>query len=230
MLRWLRIGVLTLSSLTAAAVWTTGVEGQAGAARGEWRTYGGDLGHTRYAPLDEITAANFSTLEVAWRFKTDNLGPRPEFNLQSTPLMVGSRLYSTGGTRRAVVSLDAGTGELLWVHSEDEGARGAAAPRQLSGRGLAYWADGKEERILYVTPGYRLVALDARTGQPVPNFGRDGIVDLKQDFDQQIDLTSAPVGLHATPTIARDVVIVGAAFETGANPRSKTNVKGYIRG
>ena len=97
--------------------------------------------------------------------------------------MVGGRLYSTGGTRRAVVALDAATGELLWVHSEDEGARGAAAPRQLSGRGLAYWSDGKEERILYVTPGYRLVALDAKTGNPVAGFGRNGIVDLKADFD-----------------------------------------------
>ena len=76
--------------------------------------------------------------------------------------MVNGRLYSTAGTRRAVVALDAATGELLWVHSEHEGARGAAAPRQLSGRGLAYWTDGKEERILYVTPGYRLVALDAQ--------------------------------------------------------------------
>ena len=164
------------------------MQGQAGAPKGEWRTYGGDLGHTRYAPLDQITAGNFSKLEVAWRFKTDNLGPRLEFNLQSTPLVVGSRLYSTGGTRRAVVSLDAATGELLWVHSEDEGARGAAAPRQLSGRGLAYWTDGKEERILYVTQGYRLVALDARTGNRVPSFGSDGILDLKADLDRSIDL------------------------------------------
>jgi glucose dehydrogenase len=197
---------------------------------GQWRTYGGDLANTRYSPLEEITAENFSTLEVAWRFKTDSLGPRPEFKLESTPLMVNGRLYSTGGTRRAVVALDAATGELLWMHSQQEGARGQAAPRQLSGRGLAYWTDGKEERILYVTPGYRLVALDARTGHLVAGFGQDGIVDLKRDFDQELDLTSAPVGLHATPLVASDVVIVGAAFETGANPKTKTNVKGHIRG
>ena len=167
---------------------------------------------------------------MAWRFKTDNLGPRPEFNLQSTPLMVRGRLYSTGGTRRAVVALDAATGELLWVHSEDEGARAAASPRQLSGRGLAYWSDGKEERILYVTTGYRLVALDARTGNPIPGFGRNGVVDLKADLDPGLDLTTAPIGLHATPTIAGNVVIVGAAFETGANPKSRRNVKGAVRG
>jgi quinoprotein glucose dehydrogenase len=213
-----------------AALLTAGPLGQSGAPRGEWPTYGGDLGHTRYAALDQISAANFNDLEVAWRFKTDNLGPRPEFNLQSTPLMVRGRLYSTGGTRRAVVALDAGTGELLWVHSEDDGARGAASPRQLSGRGLAYWSDGKEERILYVTPGYRLIALDARTGNPIAGFGRGGAIDLKADLDPAMDLTSAPIGLHATPIVAGNVVIVGAAFETGANPKSRRNIKGAVRG
>ena len=211
-------------------VLTASPHGQSGAARGEWSTYGGDLGNTRYAPLDQISAANFNNLEIAWRFKTDNLGPRPEFNLQSTPLVVRGRLYSTGGTRRAVVALDAATGELLWVHSEDEGTRGAAAPRQLSGRGLAYWSDGKEERILYVTPGYRLIALDAKTGNPVTTFGRSGVIDLKADLDPGLDLTNAPIGLHATPVVAGNVVIVGAAFETGANPKSRRNVKGAVRG
>jgi len=228
MSRRLRIGSLIIA--VAVACWTTAsVHGQTGALKGEWRTYGGDLGHTRYAPLDQINAGNFSKLEVAWRFKTDNLGPRLEFNLQSTPLVVGNRLYSTGGTRRAVVSLDAATGELLWVHSEDEGARGAAGPRQLSGRGLSYWTDGKEERILYVTQGYRLVALDAKTGNRVPSFASNGILDLKADLDRSIDLTTGSVGLHATPVVAGDIVLVGAAFETGANPKSKSNIKGAVR-
>jgi quinoprotein glucose dehydrogenase len=70
---------------------------QTGAKNGEWRTYGGDLGNTHYSALDQINAANFSKLEVAWRFKTENLGPRPETNLQSTTLMVNGVLYSTGG-------------------------------------------------------------------------------------------------------------------------------------
>src|SRR5437870_5379801 len=137
---------------------------QTGAKDGEWRTYGADLGHTRYSPLAQINAANFNRLEVAWRFKADALGPRPEYQFEATPLMVRGKIYSTAGTRRAVVSLDAATGELLWMHSENEGQRAEVAPRQLSGRGLAYWTDGKQERILYVTPGYRLVALDAKTG------------------------------------------------------------------
>jgi quinoprotein glucose dehydrogenase len=216
--------VIALSSLSVV------VAGQAGTKNGEWPTYGGDLGNTRYAPLDQITAANFNSLEVAWRFKTDNLGPRPEFQFESTPLMAKGVLYSTAGTRRAVIALDAATGEQLWMHSENEGARGAAAPRQLSGRGLAYWSDGKEERILYVTPGYQLVALDAKTGNRIPGFGVNGIVDLKQNNDQTIDPLSGEIGLHATPVVARNVVIVGAAHRSGGVPTGKTNVKGYIRG
>jgi quinoprotein glucose dehydrogenase len=217
--------LVIVAALVVAPIVLLGQE----ATNSEWPTYGGDLANSRYAPLDQINAGNFKTLQVAWRFKTDNLGPRPEYKFESTPLMVNGRVFSTAGTRRAVVALDAETGEMLWMHSEHEGARGQAAPRQLSGRGVAYWSDGKQERILYVTPGYRLVALDARTGQVVPGFGSNGIVDLKKDFDQQIDPEKAPVGLHATPLVAKDVVIVGAAFDTGANPSSKTNVKGYIR-
>ena len=119
--------------------------------------------------------------------------PRPAPRIQPrVDAADGQRPCSTrpAGTRRAVVALDAATGELLWMHSEREGARGAAAPRQLSGRGLAYWTDGTEERILYVTPGYRLVALDAKTGNRVPGFGSNGIVDLKHDFDQELDLVT----------------------------------------
>src|ERR1700716_3040786 len=111
-------------------------------ANTEWRSYAGDLRNHHYSPLAQITAANFNTLEVAWRFKTDSLGPRPEFKLEGTPLMVNGVLYTTAGTRRSVVALDAATGELLWAHSEREGARAAASPRQLSGRGVAYWSDG----------------------------------------------------------------------------------------
>src|SRR6202020_1969061 len=166
--------------LAVGVLWSTlHLSAQSGAKNGEWRTYGGDLGNTHYSPLDQITGANFSKLQVAWRFKTDNLGPRPEFNFEGTPLMANGVIYSTAGTRRAVVALDAATGELLWVHGEREGARGTAAARQLSGRGLAYWTDGREERILYVTPGYRLVALDGKTGNPVTGFGNAGLVDLK---------------------------------------------------
>src|ERR687897_368791 len=154
----LRSFTFVLLSAAAVLVWTDGrVAGQAGPKVEEWGTYGGDLASRRYKPFEQINRDNFKDLEVAWRFKTDALGPRPEFNFQSTPLMVGGVLYSTAGTRRAVVALDAATGEMVWMSREDEGKRGEAAPRQLSGRGLAYWSDGTSARIVYVTPGYRMV-------------------------------------------------------------------------
>lgn len=199
------------------------------AADVEWPTYTADLAGSRYRPLDQINASNFNQLEVAWRFKTDNIGNRPEFKLEGTPLEVGGVVYATAGSRRGVVALDAVTGELMWIHSEREGARGAASPRQLSGRGLAYWAKGDDKRILYVTPGYRLVALDARTGQPIKDFGDNGSVDLKKQFDQEIDPTSGEAGLHAAPTVAGDTVIIGTAFREGFTPAKKANTKGYVR-
>jgi quinoprotein glucose dehydrogenase len=220
----------TLRYLSLLLLTILPVGAQMGAKNGEWTTYGADLGNTHYSPLDQINAGNFNKLQVAWRLKTDNFGPRPETNLQSTPLMVKGVLYTTAGTRRAVVAVNAATGEFLWSHSEDEGARGTNAPRQLSGRGLAYWTDGREERILYVTPGYRLIALNAKTGLPVPAFGRSGVVDLKLDDDQVIDLETGEVGLHATPVVAGDVVIVGAAHRASGAPKVKHNVNGYVRG
>ena len=224
--RWMGCAALTAFLLVAS--FPAGA--QTGTKNGEWQTYGGDLASTRYAPLDQINSGNFSKLQIAWRFKTDSLGPRPEFQFESTPLMIHGVLYTTGGSRRAVVALDAATGEMLWMHSENEGARGANAPRQLSGHGLAYWTDGKDERILYVTPGYRLIALDAHTGIRVPGFGKDGVVDLKLDDDQDIDLVTGEVGLHSTPVVAKNVVIVGAAHLTGGVPHVKKNVRGYVRG
>ena len=198
----------------------------------EWPTYAADLAGSKYRPLDQINASNFNKLEIAWRFKTDSLGNRPEYKLEGTPLMINGVLYATAGSRRAAIALDAATGELLWTHGEHEGARGAAAPRQLSGRGLAYWSDGKDERILYVTPGYRLIALDAKTGAVIPGFGKSGAVDLKLEDDQTIlpDLTTGEIGWQSAPTVAKDTVIIGAAFREGMTPKSMRNNKGYVRG
>jgi quinoprotein glucose dehydrogenase len=237
--RW----ALGVGSLVLVVLWATmPTHGQAGgtqpAARPagggqtwEWKSYGADLRSTRYAPLDQVNASNFGKLEVAWRFKSDSLGPRPEFNYEGTPLMVGGVVYATAGTRRAVVALDAKTGEQLWMHSINEGKRGESAPRQLSGRGLAYWSDGRgDDRVVYVTPGYQMVALNAKTGARVASFGKDGIVDLKLEDDQQMDLVTGEIGLHATPIIAKDVIVVGAAHLPGGQPKSKTNQKGYVRG
>src|SRR6202162_2661919 len=195
--------------LTASVTWA-----QSGSGNGQWASYGGNLRNFRYSPLDQINAQNFNKLEIAWRFKTDNLGNRPEFKLEGTPLMINGVVYATAGSRRAVVALDAANGELLWVHGEHEGARGAAAPRQLSGRGVSYWSDGALERILYVTPGYRLICLDAKTGALVPDFGNNGAVDMKRfavyGTGPPIDLVNGEIGLHATPAVTKSgVVLVG---------------------
>ncbi len=208
------------------------IEAQSGITSNEWATYGADLANTRYKPFDQIDATNFNKLEVAWTFKTDNLGPRPERNLEGTPLMVGGVIYTTGGTRRAVIALDAATGELIWMHSLNEGERGELSPRRISGRGLAYWRAGGEARILYVTIGYQLVSLDAKTGIPDTNFGKNGIVDLKVGVEigtgQQIDLVKGDAGLNATPLVAKDMVLVGSSFR-GNIPKSHNNSKGLVR-
>src|SRR5437867_7758571 len=172
---------------------------------GDWPYYTADVKGTKYSPLDQIKASNFKDLEVAWRFKTDNLGTRPEYKLEGTPLMVKGILYATGGTRRAVFALRAETGELLWTHSEFEGQRAVNAPRQLSGRGLSYWTDGRnDERILYATPGYKLVELDAKTGMRIGGFGKDGIVHLKAGgvpgTGQPSALENGESGPQSTPT------------------------------
>jgi len=213
---------------------TAFAQGLSGTSNGEWPSYAGDLNNYRYSPLDQIGAANFSKLEVAWRFKTDSLGTRPEFKLEGTPLMVNGVLYATGGTRRSVFALDAATGEMLWVHGEHEGPRGAAAARQLSGRGLSFWTDGKgDDRILYVTPGYRLVCLNAKTGQLIASFGSSGLVDMKAfavyGTGKPIDLVEGEIGLHSTPVVTRSgVVIVGSSFREGNAPKTHNNTKGLV--
>jgi len=236
--------VPALVLLVVGLVWISmGVSGQSGnkngksgpsTKNGEWPHYTGDLAGTRYSPLDQINADNFNKLEVAWRFKTDNLGTRPEYKLEGTPLMVNGIIYATAGTRRSVVALKADTGEMVWVHAEFEGQRAINSPRQLSGRGLSYWTDGKgDDRILYVTTGYRLIALDAKTGNLIPSFGKGGKVDLKVGVvygdGKQIDLEKGDAGLHSTPIVAGDVVIVGMAMKEGMTVVSHNNVKGQVR-
>jgi quinoprotein glucose dehydrogenase len=227
---------VVLESLVISSwlIWTPlGLLAQSGVGLVEWRSYAGDLRNYHYSPLDQINASNFNKLEIAWRFKTDSLGNRPEYKLEATPLMVNGTVFTTAGSRRAAIALDAATGELLWAHGEHEGARGAAAPRQLSGRGLAYWSDAKEQRILYVTPGYRLICLDAKTGEVIRSFGNNGAVDMKRfavyGTGQPIDLINGEIGLHATPAVTRSgVVLVGSAFREGGTPKTHNNTKGMV--
>src|SRR3954469_25887887 len=209
--------------------------GQPSTKNGEWPMYTADLSGSKYSPLDQIGASNFSKLEVAWRFKTDNLGPRPENKLEGTPIMVKGTVYATAGTRRTVVALNGATGEMKWMYGLDEGERATRwAPRQLSGRGLSYWTDGRgDERIFYVTTGYRLVSLNAKTGVPIQSFGTSGVLDLKVGVvigkDKQLDLEKGEIGLHSTPTVVNDTVIVGSSMFEGLGYRYSTNSKGLVR-
>ncbi|MFD1105325.1 PQQ-binding-like beta-propeller repeat protein [Sphingobium olei] len=230
-----RRGLLGGTVAAAAAIGTHPIRRAAaqelpGGPDTEWRHYAADQANTRYSPLDQINGENFGDLQVAWSFKTDILGARKEYQFEPTPLLIKGRLFLTAGSRRDCVAVDAATGELLWMYRKDEGQRALNSPRQLSGHGCSYWTDGKQERILFVTIGYQLVSLDAATGLPDTAFGVNGVVDLKQDFDQDIDLETADVGLHATPLVARDTVVVGAAHTAGDVPAVRKNVKGYVRG
>jgi glucose dehydrogenase len=225
---------IALASIAPRLSGQGGTSAQPSTRNGEWPMYTADLRGSKYSPLDQINAANFNKLEVAWRFKTDSLGPRPEYKLEGTPIMVKGVLYTTAGTRRSVVALDAKTGELMWAYSLREGNRAAIAPRQLSGRGLSYWTDGRgDDRVLFVTTGYRLVALNAHTGQPVASFGRSGIVDLKEGAmfgnRQPVDLEKGEIGLHSTPTVVGDVVLVGSSFKEGFTVVTHNNTKGLVR-
>ena len=213
---------------TANAYPAPPANGAAG-ANTEWTAYAGDARANRYSPLAQINASNFNNLQVAWRFDAAKFGPRIETNWESTPLLIKGKLFVTAGARRDVVCLDAITGEILWMHREDEGERGRQAPRALSGRGCSYWTDGKIERIVYVTPGYRMKSLDIATGIPDPRFGKGGVVDLKLENDQNIDLVTGEIGLQATPLVCNNVIVVGAAH-SGATPRDAASPTGNVRG
>jgi glucose dehydrogenase len=147
-----------------------------GNAAGEWRVWGADLWSTRYSPLDQINASNFDSLQVAWQWPAGAFGIDEYY--RTTPLYANGRLFTVASTRRVAVALDPTRGEALWMWRLDEGIRWQKAPRQFAGRGLAYWTDGTEERVIVVTPGYHMASLDARTGIPDPKFGKYGIVDL----------------------------------------------------
>jgi quinoprotein glucose dehydrogenase len=198
----------------------------------EWKHFSNELNANRYVPLDQINGSNFNNLQIAWRLDSAHFGPRIETNWESTPLLIKGRLYVTAGSRRDVLCLDAVTGEVIWMHREDEGERGRNAPRILSGHGCSYWTDGKSERIIYVTQGYRLKSLDIATGIPDPKFGAKGTVDLRLQDDQQIDLENGEIALHSTPLVAGNVIVVGAAH-SGNDPRAGNlvppvgNVRGY---
>ena len=198
---------------------------QYGATNGEWRSYGGDLGSTKYSPLDEIDAANFDDLELAWRWRSVDSALDLErlrregrqtsiSNLKATPLMVEGALYLSTPLGQAA-AIDAGTGDTLWVY-DPQSYTGTAYPHAptipSNSRGAAYWTDGEEARILWGTSDGYLYAVDARTGEPCLDFGTNGRVDLMDGIPRAVrggtdHLGSGWLGVGSPPIVARDVVV-----------------------
>jgi quinoprotein glucose dehydrogenase len=196
----------------------------------DWPDFNGNLFAQRYSPLEHINAANVSQLQIAWRMNAAAFGPTPELKNVSSPIVVDGTMFATVGNHRDVVAIDPGTGQLLWMWRAKEGARFDNAPRKGSGRGVAYWKSGPLKRVLTVTPGYFLVALDAVTGAPDPSFGAGGVIDLQQGLRLAKGRKDVDVGLSFPPTVVNDVIVVGAAHQVGMRPPSKENVKGDVRG
>jgi quinoprotein glucose dehydrogenase len=228
--------LLILGLFVFVALWTMPGIGQnrnaapAAPPVGEWRAYGAVEGSTRYSALDQINATNVKTLQPAWTWKFDNFGtPAQTVTTQTTPLMVNGVLYFTAGQRRTVVAADAASGETLWTWRPDEGERFEQAPRKIH-RGVAYWTDGRQERIVFVTPGYQLISLDAKTGQPAENFGENGVVDLWRHLDNDLKIDPlGKIGNSSPPVISNGVIVVGPAMIVGTRV-NKSNVRADVSG
>ncbi|MCI0433509.1 MAG: PQQ-binding-like beta-propeller repeat protein [Gemmatimonadetes bacterium] len=233
-IRWARTSALAVLTATAMAV--AGSPSSAAAqgrtnplpVPGDWPHHHRDLGGTRYSPLDQIDASSVGRIGIEWEWRSDSLHQAPEYRNASTPILFDGTLYFTTGRDRAVVAVAAGTGETRWVWRLDEGARARVAPRANSGRGVAIWVAGSDARVFVVTPGFHLVALDARSGMPVAGFGNQGVVDLKLELGVPIASVTAAIGSSSPPLIFEDIVVIGPALEVGLRPRSRRNVPGRL--
>ena len=201
---------------------------QQGAAGGEWRSYAGEAGGTKYSPLDQVHAGNVQDLHIAWRWRSvdhelADADPDLQFNplLLTTPLMVGGRLLMSTNLGQAA-AIDPATGETTWVYRALED--GAGRPRGGATRGVGYWHDPeRDDERVFVVSGEQLVALDARTGDPLREFGTGGKVDLTAGVPhlEEYRWTAAPL-------ICRDTVIVGIFTIDQFDRRDQA--PGYIRG
>ena len=248
-------GVLALAVLLGLP--SSGSAQLTGTENGEWRYLGGDAGHTRSSPLNQINASNFSKLKVAWIFRGDNFGPGIEYTSRSTPVFVDGVLYTVVGQRRQVVAIDAATGETRWTFREPDTSRYLRSPRTDFGKGVAYAkVDGRG--VIYIsTPGFFLWALDARTGRPLENWGttpvplkdfpRTGVIDMipdlvrdwgpwltwkggRYDPDYGLPRKLGEITCSSPPIVVNGVVVVLAGHEPSYDQTRIENVPADIQG
>ena len=216
--------------------------GQQGATNGEWRSYGGDLGSTKYSPLDQINGSNFSSLKLDWRWQSadgsldlDTIRegvPRIQFRMfQATPLMVDGVLYISTALHQ-VAAIDAASGETLWVH-DPEMYLNARPTHFYNSRGVAYWEDGNDRRIFFGTHEAYLLALDAATGTPIADFGDNGRVDLMAGIPRAERGETGRrgqnlMGVASAPIVAHDVVVTPNVISDGAI--AKEAPPGWLKG
>jgi quinoprotein glucose dehydrogenase len=210
--------LITPAVLNAQSIPGALPESTAALARGEWPAYAGTYAAARYSPLTQIDRSNARNLHVAWRWKSPDqeikeANPKvgPTRANESTPLMVGGVLY-TSTSLSQVAAIDATTGETKWVFDPKvyENGLGIPANDGWLHRGVAYWRNGDDERIVMLTAFAQMFALDARTGKPVPTFGSDGRVDLAQGLRRPVDRDYYTMSSPAV--IVRGVIVVGSSI------------------
>ena len=217
--------VLILSALLSGPT----AHAQQGAKNGEWHFFAGDPGSTRYSALDQISPANVDRLELAWRWDSvdDRIKDvakrvRPGY-FKNTPLMIDGLLYITTPLNQ-IAAVDPGTGETLWV-SDPKIYEGDVRRGGSQHRGIGYWTDGIDHRLIIATASRRLIVYNAKTGETYPDFGDKGWVDLGKGFDMEID--PRQLRYSAPPMIVGDNILLGCAMpDEASNPNI---APGHIR-